>query len=251
MTTTMDDRHTLVGAYALDALDDAERRTFELHLETCDDCRAEVAELSAAAAYLGVAAAVPAPPSLRDSVLDEIGRTRQLPPQRSNVRPLRGVTRRTATMLSAAAAVLAAIAISLGVIAYQADQRADRLAAETAQLRDQAEQVGSLLAAPDAVTAAAAVEGGGQAAVVASADRGEVVLLAEGLPELPADRTYQLWLISDEIVSGGVVDVPADGDVTYLTAGELAGVSTIALSVEPEGGSAQPTTTPIFAGQLG
>jgi anti-sigma-K factor RskA len=251
MTTTMDDRHTLVGAYALDALDDVERRAFELHLETCDDCRAEVAELSAAAAYLGVAAAVPAPPSLRDSVLNEIGRTRQLPPQRSNVRPLSGVTRRTATMLSAAAAVLAAIAISLGVVAYQADQRADRLATETSQLRDQADRVGSLLAAPDAENAAAAVQGGGQAAVVASADRGEVVLLAEALPALPADRTYQLWLIGDEIVSGGVVDVPADGDVTYLTAGELAGVTTIALSVEPEGGSEQPTTPPIFAGELG
>lgn len=250
MTTTMDDRHTLSGAYALDALGDDERRSFEQHLETCPDCRAEVAEFRATAAYLGVAAAIPAPPSLREQVLGEIGRTRQLPPQRTNVRPLRGVSRRTATMLSAAAAILAALAISLGVIAYQADQRADELAAETAQLQSNAERVAAVLTAPDAVSAAGTVEGGGQANAVASEVQGEVVFLAEALPQLEGDRTYQLWLIGAEIVSGGVVDVPAGGDITYVTAGDLAGVTTIALSVEPEGGSDQPTTTPIFAGEL-
>jgi anti-sigma-K factor RskA len=250
-TTTVDDRHTLVGAYALDALDDAERRVFEQHLETCADCRAELAELSATAAYLGVAAAVPAPPSLRDSVLDAIERTRQLPPQPSNVRPLRGVTRRTATMLSAAAAVLTAIAISLGVIAYQADQRADRLAAEAEQLADQSQQISALLAAPDVRITVGEVTGGGQASALASEERGELLLLTQDLPELPDDQTYQAWFIGDAIVSAGVLDVPADGDLDFLTEGDLGGVTTIALSVEPEGGSEQPTTTPIFAGELG
>ena len=43
------DLHHLSGAYAADALDAAEREAFEGHLATCADCRAEVAELSAAA----------------------------------------------------------------------------------------------------------------------------------------------------------------------------------------------------------
>jgi anti-sigma-K factor RskA len=252
MTVTADDdRHTLTGAYALDALDDEERRSFELHLTTCVDCRAEVAELTATAAHLGVATARPVPTSLRERILAQVGQTRQLPAPPSNVRPLRGASRRAATMLSAAAADLAVLAITLGVVAWQADQRADRLAGETAQLEAEAERVGAVLGAPDAVTAAASVEGGGQASVVASAELGEVVLLTQDLPRLAEDRTYQLWLIGEAIVSGGVVDVPADGDVTYLTAGDLAGVTTIALSVEPQGGSEQPTTTPIFAGELG
>ena len=245
MTVTMDDRHTLAGAYALDALDDGERRLFEAHLETCADCRAEVAELRATAAYLGAASAVPAPPALRDHVLSQIARTRQLPPPRRTARSARGVPRWTVNVLAAAATVLAVLAISLGVLAWQADQRADDLAAE-------ARRVAAVLAAPDAQNAAAEVEGGGQASVVASETRGEVVLVTEDLPELSADETYQLWLIApDEITSAGVVDVPDTGDVTFLSAGDLGGVTTIALSVEPEGGSDQPTTTPVWAAELG
>ncbi|MGH8773825.1 MAG: anti-sigma factor [Jiangellaceae bacterium] len=251
MTVTADDRHTLAGAYALDAIDDVERRAFERHLETCAACVMEVAELTATAAYLGVAVAMPAPPDLRRRVLADIVGVRQLPPQPTKMRRLHGVSRRAATLLSAAAAVLAALAISLGVIAYQADQRADRLAAEADRLADQSEQVAALLAAPDVENAVGDVAGGGLASVVASEERGEVLLLTQDLPELDADSTYQMWLIGDAIASAGVLDVPSDGDLSFLTDGDLGGVTTIALSVEPEGGSEQPTTTPIFAGELG
>jgi anti-sigma-K factor RskA len=148
-------------------------------------------------------------------------------------------------VLAVAATVLAVLAISLGVLAWQSMQRADDLAAE-------AQRLAAVLAAPDARNAAADVEGGGQASVVASETRGEVVLITNNLPELSPDQTYQLWLIAtDEITSAGVVDVPDSGDVTYLTAGDLGGVTTIALSVEPLGGSEQPTTTPVWAAELG
>ena len=40
----MSDIHALSGAYAVDALDDLERAAFERHLADCADCRAEVAE---------------------------------------------------------------------------------------------------------------------------------------------------------------------------------------------------------------
>ena len=43
------DLHHLSGAYAVDALDEHERTSFETHLAVCPDCRAEVAELTAAA----------------------------------------------------------------------------------------------------------------------------------------------------------------------------------------------------------
>ena len=64
-----DDIHKLSGAYATDALDDLERARFETHLASCEDCRAEVAELREAAARLADTTATPAPASLRESVL--------------------------------------------------------------------------------------------------------------------------------------------------------------------------------------
>lgn len=262
MTVTADDRHTLTGAYALDALDDAERRMFEEHLETCADCRAEVAEFAATAAYLGMAVAVQPPAQLRDRVLTQIRQVRQLPPERSNVVPLRAVSRRRFNLMAVAASILAVLAIALGVVAYQNDQRADELAAEAQQsqqeldaLAAESERVASILAAPDAQTTFGEVRDGGQAAAVASEEEGEVILLTRGLPELAENLTYQLWFISgdpdaQEIVSGGVLDVPPDGDLTLVTDGDLAGVNTIALSVEPSGGSEQPTDV-VFAGPLG
>ena len=269
MTVTADDRHTLTGAYALDALDDNERRMFEEHMETCADCRAEVAEFAATAAYLGMAVAVQPPPQLRDQVLAQIRQVRQLPPERSNVVPLRGVSRRRFNLMAVAASILAVLAIALGVVAYQNDQRADELAAEAQQSQQEAEQnrqqldalaaeaerVTSVLAAPDAQRTFGEVRDGGAAAAVASEEQGEVILLTRGLPELAEDLIYQLWFISGddpdalEIVSGGVLDVPPDGDLTQVAEGDLAGVNTIALSVEPSGGSEQPTDV-VFFGPL-
>ena len=57
-----DDIHSLVGAYAVDAVDDAERARFEDHLATCAECRAEVDSLRGAAALRRGARPTPRPP---------------------------------------------------------------------------------------------------------------------------------------------------------------------------------------------
>jgi anti-sigma-K factor RskA len=74
------DLHHLSGAYAVDALDEAERESFERHLTQCPDCRAEVAELSDTAHLLSSLTEATPPPALRDSVLQGITRVRPLPP---------------------------------------------------------------------------------------------------------------------------------------------------------------------------
>src|SRR3546814_10569100 len=62
----MSDIHALVGAYAVDALDDIERQQFERHLATCADCRDEVASLRDASSMLSGIPLSPPPPSLRN-----------------------------------------------------------------------------------------------------------------------------------------------------------------------------------------
>ena len=103
-------------------------------------------------------------------------------------------------------------------------------------------------AAPDAA-AAQTDFGGGTATVHWSPSVGKVVLVAEGLPTLPSDRTFELWYVrGDAPISAGTF--AADG--TAATA-ELAGTmepgDTIAVTVEPAGGApgGAPTTDPLFA----
>ena len=64
--------HLLAGAYALDALDGAERARFERHLASCRTCPDEVRGYAATAAVLGQAAAVTPPPALKGRVLDAV-----------------------------------------------------------------------------------------------------------------------------------------------------------------------------------
>ena len=62
----MNDVHTLVGAYAVDAVDDVERAAFERHLLDCQTCRLELASLREAAVLLAAVEQVEPPVRLRE-----------------------------------------------------------------------------------------------------------------------------------------------------------------------------------------
>jgi anti-sigma factor RsiW len=81
------DTHALAGAYAVHAVTEEERASFEVHLDQCPDCRAEVAELRAAAATLTSDVELAPPPALRASVLSAISQTRQLSPLAETIEP--------------------------------------------------------------------------------------------------------------------------------------------------------------------
>ena len=74
------DPHTLAGAYALDALGEADRAAFVRHLDGCESCRQETGSLREAAGRLAETTAVAPPPRLREQVLAEAARMRQQPP---------------------------------------------------------------------------------------------------------------------------------------------------------------------------
>ncbi|WP_343899698.1 zf-HC2 domain-containing protein, partial [Nocardioides aquaticus] len=85
----MTDVHALSGAYAIDALDDAERAQFEQHLALCGECRAEVAGLQEAGAELAATTMATPSAALRARVLADVAQVRPLPPV---VAPPAGVT---------------------------------------------------------------------------------------------------------------------------------------------------------------
>jgi anti-sigma factor RsiW len=230
------DLHMLTGAYAADALDPAEREVFERHLETCDSCRAEVAELQATTARLAVGVSATPPAALRDRVMAEVGRTRQLAPDGEVVRldqlRTRPWYRQPAT---AAAAVLLVVAVGLGGWAVQESRQkadAERLAA----------RIAAVAVDPQRTVHTAPVVHGGTGTVVAA--DGIAVFHGSDLPRLPAGQAYQLWRMSgQESQSAGVLGRGGEltGVVTDLGPGDAVGVS-----VEPSAGSSHPTNDPVF-----
>jgi anti-sigma-K factor RskA len=66
------------------------------------------------------------------------------------------------------------------------------------------------------------------------------VIVTENMPPPPAGKVYQLWLQTPEedMVSAGLM--PAKGN-TVLLDGDADDALAVGLSLEPEGGSPQPT----------
>ncbi|SDC33794.1 anti-sigma factor [Actinokineospora iranica] len=246
--TTPAEAHTLIGAYVLDAVSDAERLLFEEHLAGCPSCVREVDELRETSALLGGSAAVEPPAELRARVLAAVARTRQRPP-RTDRRPDGGDRGRSARqagwprrVAAAAAAAGIAAAVALGVQAVDANRRMERHLQAIEQADDQSARIARLLAAPDATLVRGEVTGGGTGTAVASPAKGEVLFLAQGLPRLPADRAYQLWLIgADGPRSAGLLSA-ADGQPSPLLASGFTGREAVGLTVEPRAGSVLPTT---------
>lgn len=237
------DVHTLSGAYALNALPADEQRFFEAHLEACETCRQEVAELRATAAVLGAAAAEPAPATLRAGVLQAIDHTRQdgvwaapapAPPGYVMPRPL----------VIAVAAVFMMVFVGLGATVARLDGRVDAL-------RESQAQVAAVLTAEDAQVVTVGDATGPHGRVVTSPSHGRTVVVAGGLPVVSSDHVLELWLIDEAgATPAGLFRPDADGRAVHLLASDLAGVDAVGVTVEPRGGSPEPTTTPILLAEV-
>jgi anti-sigma-K factor RskA len=218
----MDDMHDLVGAYALDALDESERAAYEAHLAGCDQCRAELARLQESAAVLAGSVSVAPPPALKDRVMAEVrGEPEPVVPLESRRE------RRGPGWVPLAVAALAALV--LGVVAV----------VQTVARND--------LTGPGGVVAAAEAAASEPGAIVADFETeegvvGQVVLTADGegfmvpsdLTPLEEERTYQLWVVTpdEQVISAGVLgNDPAPSRFTWT--GDVAG---FALSREVAGG---------------
>jgi anti-sigma factor RsiW len=230
-----DDVHSLVGAWALNALDDDERRRVEAHLLECESCAAEAVELRETAVRLSDVLLTEPPPELRDRVLAAVRRTGQDPAPAPRRRPARD--RRTVRVprlrLAFGAAVLALAAAFAGVFAtWQIMRAADTTVADSAMT--------AVLEAPDADVAVQGAEGGGRVTVVFSAELDQAVVVVSDLADIGDDRSYQVWLVDEAgQVSAGVM-APGDSSATMLVDG-LGDTEVVGLTNEPAGGSDQPT----------
>ncbi|MFF3502812.1 anti-sigma factor domain-containing protein [Streptomyces sp. NPDC003247] len=250
-----EDLHSLAAPYALDALDPDERRRFDKHLTRCDRCAADVRALSEDAVRLAWSTAAPPPAALRDRVLAAVRTTPQepvaapvreheprLPPHVWGTQPpprTRAPRTRRPLFVPFATATAAAALVVAALFAVQAERTRDQLGAE----RDRAREIAHVLAAPDARASTGRDARGRTIGVIASASAGEAVVTLSGYGDPPGGQVHQLWVMRPDAQprSLGLFD----HDTPLVATGLDQSSTSLAVTVEPDGGSPQPTTQPV------
>jgi anti-sigma factor RsiW len=234
----------LLGAYALHAVDADEAALVERHLEECPRCRGEVANHREVATRLGNSGGV-APDGLWDRIASQLEETPppmrlNLPDAAASVIPLAGRRARTGWM--AAAALGAAAALAIGVLGAQVVRQQDELDRFEAALAD-----GSMFDS-DAAQAELQTADGQVLGTAVLLTNGTGYLMADALPALDADRTYQLWGRTD----GGVISLgllgSEPGAIVPFQAGD--DVTALAITEEESGGVATSENPAVVAGDV-
>jgi hypothetical protein len=233
---------SLLGAYALDAVDGPEADLVELHLRECPRCRAEVAEHRETAALLASGPA-PTPVHIWDDIAAGLETTPAGEPGRAVLlRPRRWPERLAVAMAGAAAIVF----VVVGVLVVDQRNRIDRI---QAALEDRS-VVAAAIAAEQNPAARRVELRSADGVVLARAvltPDGTGYLWSDGLPRLDAARTYQLWaIVGTEKISAGVLG-SAPGVVPFRVAGH---VLALAVTEESAGGVVASQNQPVASGAI-
>jgi anti-sigma-K factor RskA len=232
MTEPTDDLIALATPYALNAMSEAERADIDRRVAATPPVVAqafdeEVRAVRETMAVVSASTAVEPPAALRDRVLAGVS-TATVVPLRPKTSPWR------ATILAAAAAVVFGLG-GLGI----------SMALRPAPTVSTAEQV---FAAPDVRTISGDIPGGGTATVVFSREKNAGVLVMNNVTPPKTGTVYQMWLIgANGPQSAGTMDAKAVAPSTTAVLPDLGDSKTLAFTIEPPGGSAQPTTEPFAA----
>jgi hypothetical protein len=265
VVTESDEFTELLGAYALDAVDAAERVAIERHLTECPRCRAEVAEHREVASYLAHAGgeapagvwdkiaaelAPPAPP-MRMAVLPTSERASTSPTAAvekpddlaSPVASIEGATRSgrgPSRPMLAVLAVAASIIVILGVVVVAQSRRVS--GGETI------EEMAADASTHSKLAVDLAGDGGSARAVVGADGKGYLIM--DGVAAPSSGDVYQLWgKVNDTVLSLGTFGdagvVPFSVDPTRIGDIEL-----FAVTQEKAPGVVASTQDPVMVGTV-
>jgi anti-sigma-K factor RskA len=251
-----EDVRGLAAGYALGSLTPDERARYERLADASQDASREREEFAEVATAISAAPPTAEPsPDLKARLMEQIAVT----PQKA---PLAAARTDTAYALDApsspeastqtpaerragarwlrrgvviAAAAAAAIVIFAGgsIVGFNVSQHS--------VVSTQADALANITSAPDAQRATSTVRGGGTATLVWSDSLDRSAMIVNGVKPAPGGHTYQLWYIRDgAATSAGLMS----GEWQVLK-GSLQKGDTIGLTVEPAGGSRQPTSEPV------
>lgn len=244
----------LAAAHALGALSDADERRFAEALVEHPEWLAIADDDHDTVAFLadGLSPVAP-PPALRAALLQQIATVPQdggeapASPDATAVAdaetqptsapaPAAAPWRRRIFALAAGLALIVGAGVATTTVISQLQRPASVVA------------LNEIRSAPDAEQAKVRLDSGATATAHWSGEVGKAVLVASGLDDLGADKSYELWFVrGDEPIPAGVFDA-GDGTATALLDQPMHAGDVIAVTIEQAGGSPSglPTTDPII-----
>ncbi len=275
------DRIDSAIGYALGSLTPEEQATYEAHLRESPEARREADELVRVARALDLESPAETPPAgLKERLMAQVAVTPQeIPAASAASRAVASPTvlsstaderpgpQPTTTFPSARAparararararaevrwfrrpAAVAAAAAAAVVLFGGGTLLGVNIGNSATVTAQQASVVAQISAAADNRRSTASIAGGGTATLVWSLALGKSVIVVDGLPAAPSGKAYQLWYIrGGQATSAGLIAPHANGAWQILE-GTMRSGDTVGMTVEPNGGSKQPTTKPVVA----
>jgi len=256
-----------LALHAMQALTPEEERAAQAHLDICTYCRAALAEALADVSLVGLSAEQQGPPEgARQRLMARIANTpQQSDPALRAVSPLpaREIPRRRyelGWLGWAAAAAMLAVAVYLGYSNHRLQQQLGEDRGQIARLAAGADRAEAMT---EALTSANAkqvtlTETKGPPKPVGHATylprRGALIFVASNLRPVPANKTYELWLIpanGKAPMPAGLFRPDASGSASVVmpTLPEGIEAKAFGVTVEDAQGSPTPTLPIVMAGQ--
>ena len=255
----------LLPFYALDALTEEEKKEVESYLAEHPEARLQIQEMQSGASALPYSVAPVEPPrhvkeALMKRVTSDVqarerSSTRSVPSAPVTSEPVQRGFRledlfRVLSLGTAAIAIIWAFVLNAQVAGLQKE-----IASLNEQVATQSQSIANIVETPqtnepDIITVSLKStrdESRPLGQLIANPNDKSAVVVISGLPPLEPGQTYQVWLIGDAPVSAGLLTVDEHGQsVLIITSEESIGsFKSLGISIEPEGGSEQPTADQI------
>ncbi len=226
-----------LAAYALNALDAEETAALQVHLQTCDSCRAELADYQRVSAGLLSALPPQAPrPALKRTL------AARLPSAKQSIRPRWQLGWSFGQIATSAALALLLV---MNMLSFNQVRALQIQQTELTRRLEMEQTTLAMIASPGAYTLPVHGEDV-TGSLIVNGEKNSAILILSHLPELEKGKTYQIWLIQpdDGRVSAGLFEVNREGGITIASLDSrdsLQEYTGIGVTIEPAGGSDQPT----------
>jgi anti-sigma-K factor RskA len=232
----------LKDSYVLGALPEEERLEFERYLVAHPELQAEVEDIGAVAGLLALSPREQEPPpELRRRIMATV-EAEAAHPDTSRRSWLAGLWEAVGArdLALAAAAVLVVGLFSWSML----------LQGEVRDLQGRVQSLQSQPQGPQMIALGGAGTKQGARAELVTLEGDRAVLVAENMPPVPKGKTYQIWVIKGDTPKPSGLFEPKGNSIAAVVENPVEGTDAVAVTVEPEGGSKEPTTDPMLVGKV-